>query len=77
MRHSSARFSAVVVLVVASLIVGTGLTGLGVTEVSATAAEGRHIVVSRASTGVPADLAHRVSAAGGSVEAIHSSSAWP
>jgi subtilisin family serine protease len=73
MRQHSTWHSAAVILVVASLVVGTALSAVGATEVSAAAAEGRHILVSRASTGVPDDLARRISAVGGTVEAVHPS----
>jgi lantibiotic leader peptide-processing serine protease len=71
MRYSSLRFGAAVGMVVVALIVDAGLPGRGATEARATAADGRHIVVSRASEGVPADLAQRVSAVGGAVEATY------
>jgi subtilisin family serine protease len=51
--------------------VSTGWLGLGATGASASAAAGRHIVVSRASNGVPDELARRVSAVGASVEAVY------
>jgi subtilisin family serine protease len=73
MRPRSTCFTAVVILVVAALVVGTESSVVGAAEASAAAAEGRHIVVSRAPTGVPDDLAGRISAVGGAVEAVYPS----
>jgi len=72
MGRSSTPLSAVVIVIVASLI-GSMAAGRGVREANAMPATGRHIVVARASSGVPDDLARRVAAVGGSVESAHPS----